>query len=101
MYHRVSLSRNHRLNPLTDVASKWFFFCDLSISGHCNQFLIVTLALAMCGIPCTYNGLLATVYLQWFTCDANFHPIEIIIVPSHMSILMKAYEMISTMVKIA
>ena len=62
---------------------------------HCKQFMEVNLALAMCDIPCTCNGLLATVYLQWYTCDTNFHPIEIMIVSSHMSILMKAYEILS------
>ena len=77
---------------MTDVASKWHFCCNLTVAGCCKQFLVVSLILVLCGIPCTCKGLLATVYLQWFTCDSNFHPIEIMIVSSHMSILMKAYE---------
>ena len=31
-----------------------------------------TAALPTCGIPCTRNGLFATVYLKWFTCHAIF-----------------------------
>ena len=69
------------------------YCCDLPIAGDCKQLLVVTLALTMCGIPCrpTRNRLLATVYLQWFTCNPNCYPIEIMVLSSHMSILMKPY----------
>ena len=89
------------IKPLTDVASKWHFLLQ---SNHCRvnckQFLVVSLAHATCGIPCTCNGQLPTVHLQWFPCIANFYLIEIIILSSHMSILMKVYEILSTMIKI-
>ena len=68
-----------------------FFVCDLPVAGCCKQFLVAILALAMCGIPCTSGRLFATVYLQWFTCDDNFHQIKLMIVSSHMSVLIKAY----------
>ena len=44
-------------------------------------------ALEMYSIACTCNGLLGTVF-KWFTCNDNFHLIEIIIAKSHV----KAYE---------
>ena len=47
----------------------------------------------------TCNGILAMVYLQWFTCDASFHSIEIMITSSHMDIYMKANEILRITVK--
>ena len=53
------------LNLLTDVASKWqVYACDLLITGGSKQFLEATTALTTCGILCTRNGLLATIYVQ-------------------------------------
>ena len=74
---------------LTHVASKW---CDLPIVRCYKQFLEGTTAFATSGMTCTCNGIVATDYLQWFTCDACFYSIEIIITSSHMNIHMEAYK---------
>ena len=62
------------LMPLTDVPSKWSFLdaiCSLQGVAGSNMWL-----------PFTCNDLLATVYLQWFTCGANVNSIEMIIASS-------------------
>ena len=42
---------------------------DLLIAGGCKQFLETTAVQATCGIPCIYNGLIATVYVpMMFLC---------------------------------
>ena len=43
-------------------------------------------------LPLTCNDPLATVNLQWFTCDANFHPIEIILTRSMVKTIWKSDE---------
>ena len=45
-----------------------------------------TPALATSGMTFTCNDIFAADYLQWFTCDDNFHSRE------HMSIQMKTYK---------
>ena len=69
------------------------FACDIA---HCRGLQIdleATTAFPTFGIPCNRN--VSIVCLQWFTCNANFYPIE------HATLLMKAYGILSTMVKIA
>ena len=70
------------------------FRCDLPIARCYKQLLEGTTALAMSGRTLTCNGIVATGYLQWFTCDASFHSIDIMIASSHMDIHMKAYEIL-------
>ena len=53
-------------------------------------------ALATRGMPFTCNGLLKIVYLQWFTCYANFHSMERVIISTRN---IKAHEIPSLMVK--
>ena len=70
------------------------FICSLR-SAHCRVLHIVAgsyYSSSNMWLPFTCNDLLATVYLQWFTCDANFHSIEMIIASSHMRYHRKAYE---------
>ena len=55
--------------------------CNLLFAGGCKKFLEATTALAMCGMTFIYNGIFSTNYLQWFTCGANFHSIEIMVAP--------------------
>ena len=75
------------MKPLTHVASKWpFFGCDLLVEGYCELFLEVTVALARCIMSCTCNNLIATVYLQWFTCDGSISKIASHIVCEHSAI---------------
>ena len=80
------------LVPLTHVASKWSF-----LGAMCP--LEGTTAFATSSRIFTCNGILAMVYLQWFTCEASFHPIEIMITSSHTDIYMKAYEILRITVK--
>ena len=58
----------------------------------CEQFHETTASLAICSIPCTYNSLLATVYVQWHTRYSNFLPLGFIITSLRISYNMKAYE---------
>ena len=67
----------YSVKPLTDVASKLHIMLAICSLKGVEQFLEVTSALATSGMSLTCNGLFATDYLQWFTCDANFHSIEI------------------------
>ena len=60
---------------MTDVASKWASVYSCELPAHCRVMRVVPgsyYSVAMYGMPLTHNDLLATVYLQWFTCDANF-----------------------------
>ena len=69
------------LKPLTDVASKWAFLVTIcSLQGVAGSYY----SSSNMWLPFTCNDLRTVVYLQWFTCDANFHAIEIIIGSSHM-----------------
>ena len=58
------------------------FGYDLLIVGCCEQFQGATTAFAKCVMSCACNGLLATVYMQWFTCDAYIHLMEITVTSS-------------------
>ena len=75
--------------------------CDLPIAVCYKQFLEGTTAFAMSGRTFTCNGTVAKDYFQWFTCDASFHSIEIMITSSHIAIHMKckAYEILRRTVK--
>ena len=77
---------------MTDVARNDNFACDLLFAGGCKK----PTAFATCDIPCTCNGLLATVYLKWLTCDANFFKQS-----AHMRYHMTVYEVLNSMVKSA
>ena len=55
------------------------FRCNLPIARCYKQFLEGTTAFATSGRTFTCNGIVATDYLQWFTCNAIFHSIEIMI----------------------
>ena len=55
------------------------FRCDLPIARCYKQFLEGTTAFATSGRTSTCNGIVARDYLQWFTCNASFHSIEILI----------------------
>ena len=50
-------------------------------------------------LPFTYNDLLTTVYLHWFTCAANLYSIEIKLASLHMRYQRKAYDNTRLMVK--
>ena len=56
------------------------FAGDMLIARVCEQFLETKTTLAMCSILCTLNGIVATDYIEWCTCDGNFYPIEISII---------------------
>ena len=97
-YERYNTPQGHHtdLEPLSDVASKWAFLDAIcSLQGVAGSYY----SSSNMWLPFTGNDLLATVYLQWFTCDANFHSKEIIIASSHMSYHWKACENPSVMVK--
>ena len=76
------------------------FRCDLPIARCYKQFLEGTTAFARSGRTFTCNGIVATDYMQLFTCDASFYSIQIMITSSHMDIHMKAYELLRITVKI-
>ena len=75
------------------------FGSDLLIAGCCEQFLEGTTALVTCVLSCTCNGPLATAYMQWFTCNANFHLMEMTVTSSQLKYNIKAYNILRLMVK--
>ena len=58
--------RGH-VKPLTDVASKCPFACDLT-TEYDMHLLDAIITLATSGIPCACDGASAMVHLQRFTC---------------------------------
>ena len=63
------------------------------------QILEGTTALAMNVMSYTCNGLLATVYVQWFTCNSIFFSMAIAITSAHIEYHMRAHEIPRIMVK--
>ena len=55
--------------PVTDVASKCCFPCDLLTIEYHKQVLEASITLATFVIPCIHTGISVMVYLRWFTCD--------------------------------